>query len=105
MNTNLEFDGKVVHIASIFVVRLRVPPDEADFFFKCDPSLEIRDVRWRCTAVYALRALGNALQRDWMPYNLVIVLKSAGWQVAKRRVDFETPVECFSLPTVEGSKR
>ena len=77
--TDLEFDGKIVHITAILVVILRIAPDEAHFLLKRIPSLEVGDISRRCAAMDSSGALSYAFQRHWMPYEFVVVLESAGW--------------------------
>lgn len=81
--TNLKLISKVVHVAAILVVLLRVAPDEAHFLLEGTPCLEVGDVGRRCTSMNAFRSFLDALQGYWMTDDLVVVLKSSGWQVAK----------------------
>ena len=95
--TNLELRSKIEHVATILVVRLRIAPDEAHFLLKRIPGLEIGDISGWCAAVNAFRAFRYALQRYWMPDDLVIVLQPACWEIAEWRIDFEAILRQLAL--------
>ena len=70
----LQLGSQRIHVATIFVILLRITPDEAHLFCELIPVLEIAGTRrWR-TTVLSTCALLYALQTNWMSDELVIVL-------------------------------
>ena len=73
MRTYLELFSENIHLAAIFVIILGVLPDEADFFLVRIPRLEVGLSSVRRTTVLSACTFGYTLERDWVPYDLVVL--------------------------------
>ena len=94
--TDLELVREIEHVAAVLIVLLRVSPDEADFFLESIPGFEVCDVSRRRATMNSLCPFCNRLERDGVADELVVVFKLASRQVAKGRVDLETPVKLLA---------
>ena len=90
--TYFEFIGKVVHITAAFIVMLCVAPYTADLLRKLVPGLKVSDSGgWR-TTMYTFRQLEDALDRDRVLDDLVVIFQLAARQIGERCEDLKTAV-------------
>lgn len=90
--THFELVGKVIHITAGFVVMLRVAPYAADLLRELVPGFKVSDSSgWR-TTMYTFRELEDALNRNRMLDDLVVIFKLAARQIGERCEDLKTAV-------------